>query len=136
LTTKKVKKKAAAATAGAAAVSLCDQGTEINRSFINVRPNEIFEVLLVVCGSPAMAVVDFDGQRHLSQVISGPVAVRIQAPPVPGEHLLVWGVAPLASPWRAKGEVNVGGAILFCNKKNSASSHPVPKWGLGVRVVA
>ena len=96
----------------------------------------VFDVLLVVCGSPAMAVVDFDGQRFLSQVISGPAAVRIKAPGVPGEYLLVWGVAPLASPWRAKGEVSVGGVILFCNKKNSSSSHPVPKWGLGIRVVA
>jgi hypothetical protein len=30
----------------------------------------------------------------------------------------------------------VGGAVLFCNKKNNASSHPVPKWALGIRVVA
>src|SRR5688500_16206619 len=91
-----------ATTAGAEARSRCDQGTEITPPLIVVSPGQRFDVHLMVCGAPALAVVRFGGEIKLQQRIDGEVAVPIAAPMFPSDTLLIWGLAPLASPWKAK----------------------------------
>lgn len=132
---KKAKKKAAKPLVPAADGSPCDQGTEILQEVVVVRPQERLEVIFTVCGTPAMGVVFMGGIRVFEQRIVNTIAVPVTAPSF-GDVLLVAAIAPLATPWKAKVEVAVGGAVVFRHKKNSASSFPIPKWGLFIRVQA
>ena len=116
-------------------VSPCEEGGELTPPLVIVRPGERFEVQLSVCGAPAIAVVHFGGQRLLQQRVAGPIAVPVAAPNAPGDTLLIFGVAPISLPWKAKGEVVVGRAILFRHKKSSQSSEPNPRWAVMIRVI-
>ncbi len=136
-------KPPAAAKAPAGAVDPCNTGDEIRGSIVLTRPNGGVELRMAVCGSSALAVVDFADKKVFSQTISGSVVVPLLAPGAPGDYLLIWALSPTAATWRAQGEVAAETtdppaalAVQFRHRKASDSAMPVPKWAVFIRVRA
>jgi len=129
------KKEAEKAALTGAALSPCDTGEEITPAFILARPGQRIDVRIDICQTGGVAAVILAGELLLRQAIVNSIEVPIQAP-APGDYLLIWGVVPASTPWRAKGEVHIGPAVLFRNKKNDASQFPVAKWAVFIRVIA
>ena len=133
--------KKVAGRAAALATDPCNTGDEINSTFVFASPNAAIELRMAVCGSSALAVVDFDGERVFSQTIAGVAVLPLQAPSAIGDYLLLWALVPTAATWRAQGEVATETApppaalaVQFRHRKASDSAVPVPKWAVFVRV--
>lgn len=91
-------------------------------------------VRVALCGSPANLVVHLDGAPVLHQQINGPFAGAISVPSAPGDHLLLWSVAPTAKPWRIQTEVHVDDGVFFRIRKTDGSASPLPKFAAVLRV--
>lgn len=124
---KKKDTKKAAAKAGEAVTSRCDQGgKEIEPVGLRVSTGNRIELLVVLCRTQARVVVYLDKQQIAEhQTNTGGDEMRVLVPALsPGFHALHWGMLNTGPQWKSLSVVAVDGSVRFLQRKGAVSDKP------------